>query len=145
MEKKLGLKENLLSDLLSGLLWWLAAAVLLILLGGALLARGAIAYSGMGYLCSAMSFAAALIAGIGIGRRGAGLLRAAVFALALVVLLLLLGYLLSDGQLSSSGILNVVSFTVSGCLLGVILSGLVKPHSGTKKGKKMNFKMKLHS
>ena len=143
MEKTLGLKENLLSDLLAGLLWWLAAAALLTLVGGLLLSKGVIAYSGLGYLSSAMSFAAALVAGIGIGKRGAGLLRAGIFSLALAVLLLLLGYMFSDGALSSSGVLNVVSFTISGCLLGVMLSGLGKTSSGKKTGRKMGFKMKL--
>lgn len=60
--------------------------------------------------------------------------RSLVLALSLLILLLTLGFLIGDKQLEPSGVLSVVTFTISGVLFGSVVMGKIRP--GRKKQRK---------
>lgn len=105
--------------------WGISAAVLC-LVGTFFLSKGVLSDHEMGYLSSAISFLAAVMAGLA-SRSGEGekdtLLSACAAVLALVILLLTVGFLSEDHKLDPSGVLSVVSFTAAGCLAGALLPG----------------------
>ena len=115
--------------LLRSILVWLTTAFLLLLLSSMILARIGAGSAVLGYLSSAISFLAAIAAGIalGRGRREGLLLRALLFALLLVVLLLTAGYLIGEKEICPSAVLSVVSFTFAGAAAGAMLSSARRP------------------
>lgn len=118
------LKGGFGQTLLQGLLAWAAAAVVLLMIASLLIAKGKIPYHAVGYLCSLMSFLAAAYAGARVERSGSGgFLSALILSVFLVIVLLTLGYVIGGNKMSPSGIISVVSFTISGCLLGCVLFG----------------------
>jgi len=132
------LKGGFGQTLLKGFLAWMAAAAVLLTAAALLLAKGKIPYHAVGYLCSLMSFLAAAYAAARLERSGGGgLLSALIFSGFLVLLLLTLGYVIGGNKMSPSGIISVVSFTISGCLLGCVLFG-----RGKSKGKKAALRLK---
>ena len=114
------------------ILAWLVSSAILLMAAAGLLSRGIIPYAAAGYLSSIISFLAAVFAGVGL-RRGDHLNLITIIsgALCLVIVLLTIGYFISHGELSSSGILSTASFTLTGFLTGALLT-----HD--KKGKKRN-------
>ena len=101
---------------------WLICAAALLLCAAVLYASNAAALSKLGYGSSVISFFAALGAGLAasFGRRDSRLPIGLLTAVCLTALLLLTGFLIR-GRLESGAVLSVVSFTVSGCLLGALL------------------------
>ena len=130
--------------LLRGLLSWSLSALVLCLFGSGFLCWGMIPYRALGVLCSVISFLAAFAAGVTIAKQNCGLIGGIGFCLFLLVLLLTLGWLISDMPLSSSGVLSVVTFTAAGCLLGLVLP--VKETAGKKGNRSKNkrrFKLRV--
>ena len=119
--------------LLRAVLAWCLTAVVLLAISSALLSRGVLGAGVLGYLSSAVSFLAALAAGIaaarcsGAGRLGVGLR----LSLALVLILLTVGFLIAGKDLAPAGILSVVSFTIAGSLVGSVLLGGRQEHGKT--------------
>ena len=101
---------------------WAVCAAALLLCGAVLYASDTASLSSLGYASSLISFLAAVGAGVASataqkeGRIPKGLLS----ALCLCVLLLLTGFLIK-GRLEKSAVLSVLSFTLTGCLLGSLL------------------------
>ncbi len=105
------------------LLAWAGTALVLLLLTALILSRTGTGSAVLGYLNSALSFLSALAAGIAAGgqKGSGGLGQALVTAVTLIILLLGMGFLLAD-SLNPSGVLSVVSFTLTGVLLGALLT-----------------------
>lgn len=118
-------------------IWLLSAAVLLGITACVIHATNG-GEKAISYASSALSFAAALFAGIhAISRRGTGaLLTGIITGVAIVVFLLTVGFVAEGSELSPDGVLSVVTFSLSGCVTGAIL------FSG--KSKKVNKKKKVH-
>lgn len=104
------------------LLAFVICAAALLLCGTVLYAANAASLSTLGYGSSVISFFAALAAGAAAAfdeKKGRALIGI-VTGLALSALLLLLGFLIK-GRLQGSAVLSVVSFTLTGCLIGALL------------------------
>ncbi len=111
-----------LTFLLRALCSWLICAAALLLFTAALFASNAAPVSRLGWGSSVISFFAALGAGSAAcsGRRERRLLIALLSALCLIALLLLTGFLIR-GRIDLNAVLSVVSFTITGCLIGALL------------------------
>ena len=111
-----------LSFLARALAAWTICAAALLLCGAVLYASDGAALSSLGYASSLISLLSAVGAGAAAAsvqresRIGRGLLA----AMALSSLLLLIGFLTRE-KLDGSAVLSVLSFTVTGCLLGALL------------------------
>ena len=79
---------------------------------------------GLGYMSSAISFFAAVAAGISAARRqsAARLPAALIAATALVIVLLTIGFLIRGEGMDSSAILSIVSFTYAGVVMGMFIN-----------------------
>ena len=110
-------------------------ACALLLCAAVLYASNAAPLSTLGYACSVISFFSAVGAGAAatFERKERRLLIALVTGAALSAVLLLTGFLIK-GKPEGSAVLSVVSFTVSGCLVGAIL--------GVRKKKRTRFRSK---
>lgn len=103
---------------------WLLAAVVLSLAAALIITLVDIHEDAMGYISSALSFAAAFFAGIQAMRersRGA-LVCGLVVGAALITLSLTLGFIVGEGRLEPDGVLSVVTFTLSGTVAGSLLA-----------------------
>ena len=111
-----------LSFLPRALCAWLICAAALLLCAAVLFASNAAPLSRMGYGSSIVSFFAALGAGLAaaFGRRDRRLPIALLTAGLLVALLLLTGFLIR-GRVEPDAVLSVVSFTLTGCVIGALL------------------------
>lgn len=101
---------------------WLVAAPLLLVILAAVLSHSGCGAEWIGYSSSAISFLSAAAAGAVAARasRAGKLYSALVCSGVLTVLLLTVGYIVSEKGLEPSGILSVVSFTLTGCLFGAV-------------------------
>ena len=109
----------------AGLLW-LISAVTLLLAVSFFVSKSGIGSKSIGYLSSALSFVTAFFAGAGaVKGRSSGIIYTSLLtAAALVTILLTVGFLIKGSDMGSSGILSVVTFSFSGCLVGgVLMSG----------------------
>ena len=101
---------------------WLISAGIISMIASKIIFSLRLSESCWGYFSSGISFLAAAASGIiTVGRRGkwnAG--STAINALFLVIALLTVGYLISDGELDQSAIMSTVSFTFSGYLLSYL-------------------------
>ena len=130
---------NLLSlrTLMRALTVWLISAVLLLILSTALLSGFNAGSKILAYVSSAISllssFTATMSAVKSMGK--SRMMTAIICALSISVLLLLIGFVVSDAGLSADGILSVVMFTFSGALLGGFFAplGTKKVHKSAKK------------
>ena len=105
------------------ILAWIVSSAILLAVAAGLLSRGVIPYAAAGYLSSIISFLTAVFAGGGLCRGDRlNLITVISGALCLVIILLTIGYFISHGELSSSGILSTASFTIAGFLTGAILT-----------------------
>lgn len=122
--------KNLAKEVLT----WLVAGLILLLAATAAVMIGRLDTAYLGYICSAISFFAALVTGLWAAKNTEhyGLLSAIALALVLTVLPLTVGFLIG-GKLDASGILSTASFTFAGCLSAVLLGGAVR--SGTRHGR----------
>jgi len=102
---------------------WLAGAVVFLLIATVIANAAGIGELGLGYLSSAISFLASVIAGISATRNGsaARLPAALLTATALVIVLLTIGFLIRGEGMNVSAILSVVSFTYAGLVVGMFL------------------------
>lgn len=109
--------------LLRALIAFLICAAALLLSAAVLYASGAASLSTLGYASSAVSFFSGVGAGAAaaLGRKKGRFLIGFTAGLALSALLLLIGFLIK-GALNGSSVLSVVSFTLSGCIVGSMLS-----------------------
>ena len=109
--------------LLRAALAWAIAALPLCLLAAAAVRGAGIGSAQLGYLSSALSFAAAAAAGAAgcdpKRRLRAGLLTGVFLSL----LLLTAGFLIAGERLDSSGVLSVCCFSLAGCVFGSVLFG----------------------
>ena len=112
---------------------WALAALVLLPLAALLLSRLPIGSAALGYWSSALSFFAAVCAGLTAGdkRREGSLAACLASGLLLSILLLTVGYL-TEGDLDPSGILSVVSFTFAGILMGGLFAS--RRRKGRKRG-----------
>ena len=124
--------------LLYGAAMWGLSALISLCLISFLLSVTNVSSSVLGYVSSALSFAAAVAAGIEAAKkRGrAGLLTGLIIGVFLTALLLTIGYIITESSLSPDGIISVSAFTVSGCLLG----GIMLPRKKSKKSRKRKWK-----
>jgi len=108
--------------LLSSLLFWMissAALLPLAAMGAHFFACGEIA---LAYVSSTLSFLTALLAGakaMRIRKRSA-LGTALVTGVCIIILALTLGFIIAGDKLQAAGVLSVVTFTLSGALVGAV-------------------------
>ena len=76
----------------------------------------------MGYVSSVITFFAGCCAGGAAirKRRKGSLFAGTVSAVAIITFALTLGFLISDGEVMLGGVLSLVSFTITGCLVGSV-------------------------
>ena len=105
---------------------WAVAAVVLTLIAALAAARLSVPESAMGYISSAMSFIAALIAGrrAARGRKTGAVYAGLVAGVVITTLALTLGFIVAGDGIAADGVLSVVTFTIAGCVAGsVFFSG----------------------
>ena len=109
------------------LLRWSTAALVLLVVASLALTGSGTGSELLGYVSSSISFLAALAAGTAVehGEKGA-LPRSLLVAGALIVALLTAGVLIGRAGVDASGVLSVVTFTISGAMIGALLSGNVR-------------------
>lgn len=108
--------------ILSAVTAWFIAAVFALLLASFILNRIDIGNACIGYVSSAISFVAAIFAGIAAGRvrKTGALYTAAVSAAVIVTALLTIGFIVEGAGIEADGVISVVSFTFAGCLAGAV-------------------------
>lgn len=126
--------------LLRALVAWAVSALLLLLIASLIVSKSSIGAGELGYVSSGISFLAAVFAGIFAGRaiKGSGLYTGLLTAALLSVVLLTVGFLIEGPALESSGVLSIVTFSFSGCLVGSVFFG-----SRKGRGKKTGFSPKV--
>ncbi len=129
-----------LKFLFRGIVVWSISALVLLLILSAVVSKCSISSSSIGYISSALSFATAFLAGtLALKGNNNGLLvKGFILSAALTILLLTVGFIIKGDCMKPSGILSVVSFTLSGCLLGCVMSSFFKGNSSGRKFKRKN-------
>ena len=129
------LLNNLISGkaLLRAVAAWIVCALLGLLLATGLLCWVNAGERTLGYVSSALSLLAAIGAGASAVKscQKGRVLTALLSGMVISVLLLLLGFIISEGSLSPDAILSVIMFTLSGAMLG----GFFSPENRKKGGK----------
>lgn len=122
MEKRINFS---FSFLLRALAAWIITVLPLLFIGAFIANKLSVDTSGLAYISAALSFIAAATA----GARGASAWQGARLVCGLLcggfitVILLMLGFIIAGGELSSGGIMSTASFTIAGCVLGSVLGG----------------------
>ena len=121
--------------ILAGVIVWLAASLLLLPLSAALVYKSELGEASLGYVVSAVSFLSAAIGGIAASKkRGkAAVYTGLIVGCTMTCFALMLGFLIAGSRITADGVLSLVSFTLTGCIVGCIL-----PTGKTKGGKKKN-------
>ena len=111
------------SFLLSACLGWVIGAAVLLLCAALIANAVGFGERGLGYLSSAISFFAAVAAGVSGARKQsvARLPVALITATVLVIALLTIGFLIRGEEMDSSAILSIVSFTYAGVIAGMFV------------------------
>ena len=102
---------------------WAAAAVVLALLAAFAVSQFSIPAGTIGYISSAMSFIAALIAGSRAARakeKTGAVYTGLVAGVVITTLALTLGFIVAGDSIAADGVLSVVTFTLAGCLAGSV-------------------------
>ncbi len=101
---------------------WAAAAVVLALLAALAAAQLFVPEGAMGYISSAMSFIAALVAGsrAARGRKTGAVYAGLVAGVVITTLALTLGFIVAGDGIAADGVLSVVTFTLAGCVAGSV-------------------------
>lgn len=122
--------------LLSALLVWLYWAAGLLLFSTLILSRVRTGSAMLGYISSAISFLCAAAAGAYASKRreSKNLTQTAILSGVLTLLLLTIGFLVRGRNMNASGILSVVSFTLTGCLIGGLFFGRKSARAGKRHG-----------
>ena len=120
MNKKLELPDA--RFLLTAVTTWLAASLLCVLLCALIVQLSDAAAGTVGYISSALSFGTAVAAG---GRAAHVRGRGAVYTglasgVVIITLALTLGFIIAGQEISADGVLSVVTFTLSGALVGSV-------------------------
>ncbi len=125
--------------LLRALAAWAISALFFLLIASLIVSKSSIGAGELGYVSSGISFAAAVCAGHFAGRtlKGSGIYTGLLTAALLSVVLLTVGFLIEGPAIESSGVLSIVTFSFSGCLVGAVFFGGKKG-----KGKKTRFSPK---
>ena len=120
---KKGIGEGSLRLIFRSLLLWTTTALLLLTLASFYLSRSGLGSDVIGYVSSGISFLCAVAAGAAAAKKNGDkpLLQGLLTAVFLVITLLTLGFLARGLDLNGSGILSVVTFTISGVLFGLAL------------------------
>ena len=107
--------------ILSAVLAWILSAALLLLICSILLNELGCNEQSLGYVSSLISFLAAVAAGVAAARkRKSGLLYTALITASVIVTALLtLGFLINGPDIEPSAIMSIISFSYSGCLVGM--------------------------
>lgn len=128
--------------LLSALLSWLVSAAVLLPAAALVLCKSNISSDCVGYISSALSLAAATFAGIAAAkRREEGKIYTALLTAAtLITVLLTAGFLIKGSDMGSSGILSVITFTLSGCLIGAVFAPKGRRRAKRRLGGLHNFR-----
>lgn len=122
-----------LRSLLRALLAWCAAAAVLLVGAAWILAGSDTGSEAIGYVSSGISFLCAAAAGaLAVGKGDRLLLTCFVTAVALLILLLTVGFLIRGADLNPSGILSVVTFTVAGVFFGGVFLRKKKKKPGKR-------------
>ena len=112
---------------------WGATAMLLTLLAALAVTIFAVPAGAVGYISSAASFTAALIAGSrAMRKRKSGAVYTGLVAgVVITTLALTLGFIVAGSDIAADGVLSVVTFTLAGCLVGSVFfaGGRSKPTS----------------
>lgn len=126
-----------LKFILRGIVAWAVTALALLLISTIVISKCSISSASIGYISSALSFLSAFFAGLFAlkGDRRGLLVKGLILAAALTILLLTIGFIIKGDSMKSAGILSVVTFTLSGCLLGCVMSSFFKVDSSSKKFK----------
>ena len=109
--------------LLSAGLGWIIGAAVLLLVAALIASAAEIGERGLGYLSSAVSFFAALTAGLfAVQRRSCARMPILLItASSLVIALLTVGFIIRGEEMDASAILSVVSFTCAGVAAGIFI------------------------
>lgn len=108
---------------------WFISALILSLIVSLCLSLMTVGEGAVGCIISALSFVSAVYAGAAAmhRRRRGALLTGLVTGLVITTLALTLGFIIAGSEMEADGILSVVTFTLSGCLVGsVFFSGTGK-------------------
>ena len=131
MPKSKALQKTDMRFLLYGALAWGISAVVLLPIMSVICLKAGISEGAIGYVSSALSFVTAVAAGAVAARKsGGGILAGALTAVIIIIMLLTVGFIVKGAELSSGGVLSVVSFTLTGCVFGAFFL------SGKKEGAK---------
>lgn len=120
------------------ILCWLSAAPLLTALAALVLSAGGISYAELGYGSSVLSLILAFISGMAAAkiRKEKRLIMGMICGATLSLALISIGYAEAGKDISASGIVSVVSFTMAGAVCGAILVPQNKNSLKKKKYKK---------
>lgn len=118
MEKKINFSFRFL---LRALAAWIITVLPLLFIANKL----SVDTSGLAYISAALSSIAAAAAGArGVSAwQGARLVCGLLCGGFITILLLMLGFIIAGGELSSGGVMSTASFTIAGCVLGSMLGG----------------------
>ena len=118
--------------LLKAAVVWLIAALALLLLSSAVISAMNLSSSSVAYFSAGVSFFSAFAASFTAATGKNGRLKYGLLTgLVLTVLLIMLGFIVEGRELSADGVLSVVSFTLTGALVG----GIFAPANKSGKGK----------
>ena len=131
MEKKINFSFRFL---LRALAAWIITVLPLLFIAAFIANKLSVDTSGLAYISAALSSIAAAAAGArGVsawqGARGVSAWQGARLVCGLLcggfitILLLMLGFIIAGGELSSGGVMSTASFTIAGCVLGSMLGG----------------------
>lgn len=124
-----------LKFLLRGLITWLISALILLTIATTIVSKCNISTASIGYISSGLSFLSAFFAGIFAlkGNKSGLIVKGMILSSALTIFLLTIGFIIKGDSMKSAGILSVVSFTFSGCLLGCVMSSFFKKTNSSNK------------
>lgn len=128
------LRKLNLGFLLDALVSWLISALVLLLVASFMVNGSFIKAGSLGYISSALSFIAAIFAGMAAtkNKENGKIYSALLAAVTIVVILLTIGFMINGADMEPSGVLSVVTFTFSGCLVGSLIH-LNRKTKGIKK------------
>ena len=120
MEKKINFSFRFLLQALAA---WIITVLPLLFIAAFIANKLSVDTSGLAYISAALSSIAAAAAGArGVSAwQGARLVCGLLCGGFITILLLMLGFIIAGGELSSGGVMSTASFTIAGCVLGSML------------------------
>ena len=122
---------------LKSLAIWVASALFFLAAAAFILSKTGTGSSILGYVSSGISFLCAIAAGLvaAENRGDRPMLQGLFTAFVLVVFLLTLGFLIGKQGLEPSGVLSLVTFTISGVLVGTLFLARGRKRRRTRSAK----------